>query len=228
MVRVESLPPDLPVPLAQGGNFLHWREKLEGTATVVESTEDGCPAIMSSGAINYLAGWPDDEALARILLDACEKIGLETDILPEGLRRRDTPTHRFWFNYNPVDMEWGGTTIPAAGVYWEPHFKPDTAAPPQSPPAVGEGRGGRAIRSTQKRKPIRPQRQPICPHLRRLRRPRQRRPLPQPATVSADRLNTQVSPSPRSNIKTGSATSKNRVRPRINASDPRRNASISR
>lgn len=119
VMRVESLPPDLPVPLAQGGNFLHWREKLEGTAAITESTEDGFPAVMSSGSLHYLAGWPDDEALDRILLDACESIGLETDILPEGLRRRDTPTHRFWFNYNPVDMEWGGIVIPAAGVHWE-------------------------------------------------------------------------------------------------------------
>ncbi len=29
VARVESLPPDVPVPLNRGGNFLHWREKLE-------------------------------------------------------------------------------------------------------------------------------------------------------------------------------------------------------
>jgi beta-galactosidase len=111
----------LPVPLAMGGNFLHWREKLEGTATVVEATEDGFPAIMAKGPINYIAGWPDDHALDRILLTTCESIGLETDILPEGLRRRDTSTHRFWFNYNPVPVELADITIPPAGVLWHPH-----------------------------------------------------------------------------------------------------------
>jgi beta-galactosidase len=34
IARVESLPPDVPVPLAQGGNLINWREKLEGTAEV--------------------------------------------------------------------------------------------------------------------------------------------------------------------------------------------------
>jgi beta-galactosidase len=121
VMRVESLPPDLPVPLSNGGNFLHWREKMEGTATVVEATEDGFPAIMAHGSINYLAGWPDDQALDRILLSTCEAIGLETDILPEGLRRRDTPTHRFWFNYNPVAVELADVTIPPTGVLWHPH-----------------------------------------------------------------------------------------------------------
>ena len=119
VMRVESLPPDLPVPLTEGGNFLHWREKLEGSATVTEATENGFPAIMANGSLHSLAGWPDDAASDRILLSACESIGLDTDILPDGLRRRDTPTHRFWFNYNPVEMEWGNTVIPAAGVHWD-------------------------------------------------------------------------------------------------------------
>jgi beta-galactosidase len=34
------------------------------------------------------------------------------------LRRRDTATHRFLFNYNLVPAEWGGVTIPPAGVLW--------------------------------------------------------------------------------------------------------------
>jgi len=49
---------------------------------------------------------------------ACAAQGMNTDPLPEGLRRRDTPTHRFWFNYNPVPVEWGGVTIEPAGVHW--------------------------------------------------------------------------------------------------------------
>ena len=121
VARVESLPPDVPVPLAQGGALLHWREKLEGGAQVVEVAEDGWPALVAVGKLHYLGGWPDDQALTRILQRACDAEGIETDPLPEGLRRRDSATHRFLFNYNPVPAEWGGVSIPPAGVHWTPH-----------------------------------------------------------------------------------------------------------
>jgi beta-galactosidase len=118
VARVESLPPDITVPLAQGGALVNWREKLEGTAQQIEVSEDGWPALVAAGKLHYLAGWPDEVALARILQRACAAEGIECDPLPEGLRRRDTATHRFLFNYNPVPAEWGGVSIPPAGVLW--------------------------------------------------------------------------------------------------------------
>ncbi len=118
VARVESLPPDVPVPLAQGGALVNWREKLEGSVEVVEVAEDGWPALVAAGKLHYLGGWPDDQALARILNRACAAEGIDCDPLPEGLRRRDTDTHRFLFNYNPVPAEWGGVSIPPAGVHW--------------------------------------------------------------------------------------------------------------
>jgi beta-galactosidase len=54
-----------------------------------------------------------------MLAELCAGQGIDIDHLPEGLRRRDSDTHRFWFNYNPVPVDWAGVTIPAAGVYWE-------------------------------------------------------------------------------------------------------------
>ncbi|AWB47263.1 beta-galactosidase [Gemmobacter aquarius] len=119
VARVESLPPDVPVPLDLGGNFLHWREKLETEGTVVERSTDGWPALVAAGGLHYLAGWPDETALDRILTTLCDARGILVDPLPEGLRRRDSGTHRFWFNYNAVPVERGEVTIPAAGVYWE-------------------------------------------------------------------------------------------------------------
>lgn len=119
VARVESLPPDAPVPLAEGGAFTGWREKLEGAADVVEFTADGWPALVQAGGLRYLAGWPDEAALDRILADLCRAEGIETDRMPEGLRRRDTATHRFLFNYNAVPVDWGGVAIPAAGVHWQ-------------------------------------------------------------------------------------------------------------
>lgn len=116
--RVESLPPDVPVPLTLGGNFRHWREKVEATAVIVETCEDGWPALVRAQGLHYLAGWPDETALNRILLSLCNEAGLEADPLPQGLRRRDSATHRFLFNYNAVPVEWDGQTIDAAGVWW--------------------------------------------------------------------------------------------------------------
>lgn len=118
VARVESLPPDVSVALAEGGALINWREKLEGGATVVELAEDGWPAQIRAGKLHYLGGWPDDTALTRILARACMAEGIETDPLPEGLRRRDSATHRFLFNYNPVPADWAGVTIPPAGLHW--------------------------------------------------------------------------------------------------------------
>lgn len=121
VARVESLPPDVPVPLAAGGNFRHWREKVETTAEVVETTSDGWPVLIRAAGLHYLAGWPDEAAFTRLLTGLCHKAGIETDPLPEGLRRRDSATHRFLFNYNAVPVEWDGEIIPPAGVLWQPH-----------------------------------------------------------------------------------------------------------
>jgi beta-galactosidase len=118
IARVESLPPDMPLDLTHGGQFVHWREKVETSAEVLETTKDGWPALIASGGVHYLTGWPDEQALARMLIALCTAQGIEPDPLPEGLRRRDTDTHRFLFNYNPVPVEWAGITIPPAGVHW--------------------------------------------------------------------------------------------------------------
>jgi beta-galactosidase len=119
VARVESLPPQMPVPLRDGGAFLHWREKVETTASVVEATTDGFPALIASGGLHYLTGWPDEVALDRILAAACTRAGLAIAQMPEGLRRRDSATHRFLFNYNAEPVSWNGTEIPAAGVVWQ-------------------------------------------------------------------------------------------------------------
>ena len=118
VARVESLPPDLPVPLAQGGAFHLWREKCEG-GPVIEETADGWPVLIGA-RLRYLCGWPDDAAFGRILASACAEAGVVTDTLPQGLRCRTSGGHRFWFNYGPEPVTHRGRTLPAAGVLWEP------------------------------------------------------------------------------------------------------------
>ena len=117
--RVESLPPDVEVPLVLGGSFMHWRERLEGLAEIVERTTDGHPAIMAAaGCLRYLGGWPDETALDRMLRKACADSGVEIEPLPEGVRRRDTSLHTFYFNYDRKPVIHMGQTLPACGVRW--------------------------------------------------------------------------------------------------------------
>jgi beta-galactosidase len=116
----ESLPPGAQVAIESGGGFVHWFEHLEGSAPVALRTADGRPALLGDGPVRYLAGWPDDATFDRIVRRLCDEVGLATLDLPDGLRVRDTARHRFVFNYAPEPQAWGGVTIPAAGVHWEP------------------------------------------------------------------------------------------------------------
>ena len=118
--RVESLPPFARVPLEGGGNFHRWFEHLEGDAAVSTVTVDGRPAVMSRGKLHYVAGWPDRTAFDLLVASACATEGIDARTLPDGLRVRDTATHRFVFNYAPAPMEFEGTTLPPAGVHWHP------------------------------------------------------------------------------------------------------------
>ncbi|MBV1702275.1 MAG: beta-galactosidase [Hyphomicrobiales bacterium] len=120
VARVESLPPDAQVPLVGGGAIIHWHEVLEGTADVVLSSASGAPVIMRSGGLSYIGGWLDPVALAQVLRAHCSQLGIPVTEMPYGLRRRDSATHRFLFNYNAAPVHFEGITIAGAGVHWRP------------------------------------------------------------------------------------------------------------
>ncbi|MEY8097154.1 beta-galactosidase [Falsihalocynthiibacter sp. S25ZX9] len=119
VVNTESIPPNSAIALQNGGTIRHWFEHLEGEAPIRWSTADGRPAIVSNGNLNYLAGWLDDETLFQLIAETCVDLGMEVTDLPDGLRIRDTQTHRFYVNYAPEDLEHEGLKIPAAGVVWK-------------------------------------------------------------------------------------------------------------
>jgi len=116
---VETLPPDAAMPLEGGGAFQRWREELVGTADVAERLTDGRAAIVRAGPITYLGGWPDPQAMTRILQSELSKVGVATDLMPQGLRRRDTAHHRFWFNYSAEPVAMGKLRLEPGGVHWE-------------------------------------------------------------------------------------------------------------
>jgi beta-galactosidase len=118
VIRVESLPPGVQRPVAGGGAVLHWAETLEGDAQVVLAGDNGAPLLVRAGPLHYLAGWPDAALWARLVRVICADLPLMP--LPEGLRLRDTGSHRFAFNYGPAAVTWNGQQIEAAGVAWWP------------------------------------------------------------------------------------------------------------
>ena len=119
VTMVESLPPACRREVAGGGAVLHWAEKMEGSAEVVFSFMGDRPAVMRSGTMSYLGGWPDKELWDRLLHSLLGDADLT--LLPDGLRLRDTATHRFAFNYGAAPVDWNGKTIDPAGVAWWPH-----------------------------------------------------------------------------------------------------------
>ena len=101
VARVESLRPETSESLSGGGTFRRWVETCEtrdGTE-VTETWGDGNPAVITAGNLRYLAGWPDEAAMVRLLGDAAREAGLKVLDLPDNLRRRRTEEGVYWFNY---------------------------------------------------------------------------------------------------------------------------------
>ncbi|MEX0308635.1 MAG: beta-galactosidase [Tateyamaria sp.] len=113
--RVQSMRPDLPLPLEGGGQVARYLEQVEGADTVLLRTMAGDPvAVRLADHVTYVAGWGDDTAHMRLLEQVLS--GLDLERMPEGVRRRDTGAERFWFNYSDRDVQIGSETLPAAGV----------------------------------------------------------------------------------------------------------------
>ncbi len=123
VVRVESLPPASARAVEGGGAVVHWTETLEGDAIALLEHTDGNPLLVQAGHMHYLGGWPDAALWDRIVALLCADVPLT--LLPDGLRLRDTATHRFAFNYAPEPVTWNGRTLKAADVTWWPLPLPD-------------------------------------------------------------------------------------------------------
>ncbi|WP_299937071.1 beta-galactosidase [uncultured Pelagimonas sp.] len=114
--RLETLRPDMPIPLDGGGAITRYFEEIEGSGEVVLQTETGAPVAMREGHMTYMAGWGDSDAMDRLLALIGGDAGLEMRQLPKGLRTRETATERFWFNHTTDSIEVDGHTLPPAGV----------------------------------------------------------------------------------------------------------------
>jgi beta-galactosidase len=102
--------------LVAGGAVRTWLETLETTETITERTSGGTPVLIGDKHIRYLAGWPETEAMSRILGDLAVEAGLDIIKMPEGVRRRCTGSHEFIFNHNAQAIQFRGDSIEAAGM----------------------------------------------------------------------------------------------------------------
>ncbi len=114
--RVESLDPNMWIELEGGGCLQHYREFVEGKATVFEQSADGEAVLIGDDRRQYLTGWPDQVAWTRLLKQAAERANITTLELPEGLRRRETDGETFWINYNDHEVEFDGKRFAPVSV----------------------------------------------------------------------------------------------------------------
>ncbi len=111
----ESLRPGWGLPLVGGGRFEHWAEHASG-GDVLMMREDGAPALLRSGGIHYIAGWPDEAAMERVLRLLASAAGLDTSDMAGGLRRRETDKAVYLINYGADAVDHDGQDVPAFGV----------------------------------------------------------------------------------------------------------------
>ncbi len=117
---VESLRDGATRLVEQGGEVFRWLEHLESNAPSLETMADGSPLLVGNERIQYLGGWPNEEALHRILLRITEHLSVDTIAMPEGVRQRQTASHKFTFNYNAEAVEFKGDVLPPTAVTIEP------------------------------------------------------------------------------------------------------------
>lgn len=116
VARVESLRPDMPMPMETGGAVTRYREIVEGEFDVVDRLTQGDPAVIRDGNLLYLCGWLDPVAMRTVLRDTATQAGIETLDMPDGVRRRDTATERFYFNHTTDHAQVDGHDLPPLAV----------------------------------------------------------------------------------------------------------------
>lgn len=117
---IESLRSDMPVPVQGGGNIVGYREELETSATAILETREGQPVAVQQGQQIYVAACLDPEGWATLVGHVADQTGLETIDLPDGVRRRDTATERFWFNHTTQSHTICGKVLDPISVTRDP------------------------------------------------------------------------------------------------------------
>ena len=113
---VQTIRPDITIPMEGGGSVKGYFEKIEGSAKDLLNTIEGESVAKTSQNQIYLSGWLDSEGFDRIFKTLCKKTKIEVKDMPYGVRRRQTLNEEFWFNYNAYEVKTIHGKISAAGV----------------------------------------------------------------------------------------------------------------
>jgi len=100
--RVESLPPDLRIEVPGWGALRRWREFVDPgpKCQCVVSSDEGEAILLKQQNRFYLAGWPDEELLRRVLQELCREAHIRVLDLPDGVRIRTQGEDTFVLNYS--------------------------------------------------------------------------------------------------------------------------------
>jgi len=127
VMRVDSIPPHVSVPVKGGGSARLWREKLETGAEVIMEDEEDLPVLVAQGKLFYLSASGDRALIQRVADHLIADADLPVPSLPAGVRCRTRGGFRIYVNYsagsaqlNPAADEAGyvvgAADMPAAGV----------------------------------------------------------------------------------------------------------------
>lgn len=105
VVRVESLPSSMRIPVKGGGSVFGWREKIETREAVLIESHDGWPILTRAQRYFYLAALLDEEAHRSATRRLVQFAGLRPFALPEGVRTRRSGETTFIFNYGPDEHD---------------------------------------------------------------------------------------------------------------------------
>ncbi|MDA5094752.1 beta-galactosidase [Aliiroseovarius sp. KMU-50] len=114
--RVESLRPDMPVALQGDGAVTGYLEELVGQAPVLLETQTGAPVLVGDNSHSYCGAWLDADGLDRLVEQLCLRVGIERQVMPEGVRTRRTASEEFWFNHRAESVDTPVGPLPPAGV----------------------------------------------------------------------------------------------------------------
>lgn len=124
--RVASLPPSATMALEKGGHVIRWFEQVEASQ-ILEQTLTGEAVVVGDQQRAYLAAWLDEVAMKRVLSNFVQAAGIEVKDMPEGVRRRETDSHTWIFNYNAEAVTVDSIVIEAADFHLLTHL--NTAIP---------------------------------------------------------------------------------------------------
>ena len=116
VIRLDSYRQDMPVRLSEAGHAVCYCEVLETKERPLLTKETGEALAITNGHISYVGAILDEAALRYLYTEICGTADIETFDMPDGVRRRQTATEEFWFNYASEARQIPDGTIEPAGV----------------------------------------------------------------------------------------------------------------